>query len=126
MRFLLDTHIYLWCINDDKRLSTKARELILQASQVYVSSVSIWEISIKVKLGKLEADINDVIKAIQPTGLLELPFTVKHVQELYALPIHHRDPFDRILISQAISEPLRLLTADEKLIEYSELVDLVS
>lgn len=126
MRFLLDTHIYLLCINDDKRLSTKARELILQASQVYVSSVSIWEISIKVKLGKLEADINDVINAIQPTGLLELPLTVKHVQELYALPIHHRDPFDRILISQAISEPLRLLTADEKLIEYSELVDLVS
>lgn len=121
----MDTHIYLWCINDDKKLSKDIRELILKANQVYVSSVSIWEISIKVKLGKLDANIKEVINAIAKSGFLELPLTVKHVKELNALSNHHRDPFDRILIAQTISEPLRFLTADEKLSDYSELVDFV-
>jgi len=125
MRLLLDTHIYLWSLNDDKKLSTAARALILDATEVYVSSISIWEASIKAKLGKLDVDINALTTAITESGFLELPLNVRHVNEVHQLPNFHKDPFDRILIAQAISEPLRFLTADEKLKEYSELVEIV-
>jgi PIN domain nuclease of toxin-antitoxin system len=125
MRLLLDTHIYLWSIKDDPKLSTAARTLILDATEVYISSVSIWEASIKAKLGKLDVDINDLTAAISDSGFLELSLNIKHVNEVHRLPNLHKDPFDRILIAQAISEPLRFLTADQKLKEYSELVEIV-
>lgn len=125
MRLLLDTHIYLWSIKDDPKLSTAARALIVDAAEVYISSVSIWEASIKAKLGKLEVDIDALTTAISESGFLELPLNVKHINGVHRLPNFHKDPFDRILIAQAISEPLRFLTADEKLREYSELVEIV-
>jgi PIN domain nuclease of toxin-antitoxin system len=125
MRLLLDTHIYLWCVKDDRKLSKTARVLILEAAEVYVSSVSIWEASIKIKLGKLDANLDNLVKAILKSGFLELPLTVKHVSKVNELPPLHRDPFDRILIAQASSEPLKFLTADTKLKEYSELVEIV-
>lgn len=123
MRLLLDTHIYLWCVNDDPQLSEVARSLILAAEQVYVSSITIWEIAIKAKLGKLEADVDDLTSAIINSGYQELPFTAKHAVVVAGLPNIHRDPFDRALIAQAISEPLRLLTVDKELRSYSELID---
>ena len=125
MRLLLDTHVYLWCITNDRRLSQKAQSLILNAAETYVSSISICEIAIKIKLGKLNGDVNELVDAINRSGFLELSLTVKHAAELYQLSDIHRDPFDRILIAQAISEPLRFLTADSILIAYSELVELV-
>ena len=125
MRLLLDTHVYLWSIKDDQKLSAAARALILDAVEVYISSVSIWEASIKAKLGKLEVDINALTTAISESGFLELSLNLKHVKEVDRLPNLHKDPFDRILIAQAISEPLNFLTADEKLKEYSELVKVV-
>src|SRR5688500_1153976 len=118
MRLLLDTHIYLWSIKADKKLSPAARALILEAHEVYISSVSIWEASIKAKLGKLDVDINALTTAISESGFLELPLNVNHINEVHRLPNLHKDPFDRVLIAQAISEPLRFLTADEKLREY--------
>lgn len=125
MRLLLDTHIYLWSIKDDQKLSIAARALILDATEVYISSASIWEASIKAKLGKLDVDINALTAAIAESGFLELPLNIKHVNEAHRLLNLHKDPFDRILIAQAMSEPLRFLTADEKLKEYSELVEIV-
>lgn len=125
MRILLDTHVYLWCVNNDAQLSTHARSLILDSSEVYVSSASIWEIGIKVKLGKLNADINELMHAIEKSGFLELPISMQHAAEVYQLPNLHRDPFDRILLAQALCEPLKLLTSDKKLREYSSLVEVI-
>jgi PIN domain nuclease of toxin-antitoxin system len=125
MRLLLDTHIYLWCVKDDKQLSKKARTLIQDASEVYVSSASIWEAAIKAKLGKLSVQIDALARAITESGFLELPITTDHAAYVYQLPDLHRDPFDRMLIAQTISEPLRFLTADSFLQQYSKLVELV-
>jgi PIN domain nuclease of toxin-antitoxin system len=125
MRLLLDTHIYLWCVNDNHLLSKEARKLISDASEVYVSAASIWEAAIKIKLKKLKANLNELVDAISESGFLELPILMKHVMGINHLSNVHRDPFDRILISQAINEPLRLLTCDAILTQYSELVALV-
>lgn len=125
MRILLDTHIYLWWLQDSPRLSPKAREMIQTATEVYVSSASLWECSIKIGLGKLQADIAELVAQIDASGFVELPVYARHSLALSRLPEHHRDPFDRLLIAQAISEPLRLLTADQQLGHYSELVELV-
>ncbi len=125
MRLLLDTHVYLWFVKNDRKLSAKARELIASADNVYVSSASIWEIAIKIKLGKLGGKLNELISAIEESGFQELPITIKHTAYIYELPDAHRDPFDRILVAQAICEPLRFLTADNLLSPYSDLVEII-
>jgi PIN domain nuclease of toxin-antitoxin system len=125
MRLLLDTHVFLWCIKSDKRLSKQVRAKILQASEVYVSSASIWESTIKIKLKKLDADVDQMVAAITESGFIELPITAYHAAQVAHLPDFHRDPFDRILLAQAISEPLTFLTADTQLKSYSELVEVI-
>ena len=125
MRLLLDTHVFLWCVNDDRRLSKAARDLLDGAAEIYVSSASIWEAAIKSRLGKLEADVDALASAIAASGFLELPVSAKHAAAVARLPDFHGDPFDRLLIAQAISEPLRFLTADSVLRQYSDLVELV-
>jgi PIN domain nuclease of toxin-antitoxin system len=97
----------------------------MDATEVFVSSASLWEIAIKVKLKKLKANVDDLISAIDESGFTELPITSKHVAQVSLLPDVHRDPFDRILIAQMLSEPLRLMTKDTLLQSYSELVMLV-
>lgn len=125
MRLLLDTHVYLWWLQDHPKLSENGREKIIAASEVYISSASIWEASIKIGIGKLDVDINELIAEIAGSGFQELPITTKHAAMVMRLPNIHCDPFDRILIAQAMCEPLRFLTADEILIKYSELAELV-
>lgn len=125
MRILLDTHIYLWWLQDHPKLSTLAREKIISATEVYVSSASIWEASIKIGIGKLDADIDALVAQIAQNGFLELPVYARHAMQLQRLPVIHRDPFDRMLVAQAMCEPLRLLSADAQIARYSELVDLV-
>ncbi len=125
MRLLLDTHVFLWCVNDDRRLTKAARALLSGATEIYVSSASIWEAAIKVRLGKLEVNIDALVSAIADSGFLELPVTAKHAAAVCRLADVHNDPFDRLLIAQAISEPLRFLTADKLLCQYSDLVELV-
>lgn len=122
MRLLLDTHIYLWVLSDHPKLSAYARKLILDADEVYISSASIWEASIKIGLGKLDANIDRLVAEIEPCGFKELPVRAVHAAMVRHLPDIHRDPFDRILIAQAISEPLKLLTVDEHFAAYTELV----
>jgi PIN domain nuclease of toxin-antitoxin system len=125
MRLLLDTHVFLWCVKDDRRLTQAARALLAGAAEIYVSSASIWEAAIKAKLGKLDADVDALVAAIADSGFLELPVSAKHAAAVSRLPDVHNDPFDRLLIAQAVSEPLRFLTADDVLGQYSDLVELV-
>jgi PIN domain nuclease of toxin-antitoxin system len=125
MRLLLDTHVFLWWIREDKRLSKTSVNKIKEAEEVYMSSASIWEIAIKMRLGKISGDLNALIQEIYNSHFLELPVTNQHAATTLKLPDIHRDPFDRILIAQAISEPLVFLTADPKLEKYSELVEVI-
>jgi PIN domain nuclease of toxin-antitoxin system len=120
---LLDTHIYLWLANGSPRLTAQAKERIESADRVFVSSATIWEIAIKVQLGKLRVDLDELIEQIQANGFEELPVLARHAKALASLPRHHGDPFDSLLVAQAISETMRLLTADPQLKAYSELVE---
>ncbi len=125
MHILLDTHIFLWWLNNDSKLSKNTKTMILSAAEVYVSSASIWEACIKVKIGKLEFQVEKLAQAVSESGFLELPITAQHAVGTWKLPDIHHDPFDRILIAQAICEPLQFLTADKLLESYSELVKVV-
>ncbi|HEX4044516.1 MAG TPA: type II toxin-antitoxin system VapC family toxin [Gammaproteobacteria bacterium] len=125
MKILLDTHIFLWCTRDDKELSKKARSIICEATEVYVSSATIWEAVIKVNLGKLKVNIEELVDAITISGFTELPMSAKHAATVLQLHNLHCDPFDRILLAQAMSEPLKFVTADSLLKNYSDLVEIV-
>ena len=125
MRILLDTQLYLWFLADSSKLSKKARKTIAESDTVYVSAASIWEAAIKVGLGRLAVSLDDLLQGIEGSGFLELPITARQSALVSQLPSHHCDPFDRLLIAQAIHEPLRLLTADFSLQPYSDLVELV-
>lgn len=124
MRVLLDTHLLLWALGSPLKLSAETRKLV-DTSEVYVSAASIWEISIKAALGKLKADVAQVLAALQPAGLGLLPITGEHAARVARLPAHHKDPFDRILIAQAVTEPMILLTNDKALEPYGDLVRVV-
>ncbi|KGM33342.1 type II toxin-antitoxin system VapC family toxin [Inquilinus limosus] len=125
MRLLLDTNILIWVMGDDPMLSAVARRMIEEASAVHVSAVSIWEISIKAALGKLQIDMTEFMPQLGEAGFEPLTVSWDHVRAVHDLPHHHRDPFDRMLIAQAVTEPLRLLTHDGALARYSDLVTVV-
>jgi PIN domain nuclease of toxin-antitoxin system len=125
MRLLLDTHIFLWWVRDDKRLSKISVDKIKEAEEIYISSASIWEIAIKMRLGKVSGNMNALVQEIHNSHFLELPITSQHAAATLELPDIHRDPFDRMLLAQALLEPLVFLTGDSKLKKYSELVELV-
>jgi PIN domain nuclease of toxin-antitoxin system len=118
MRFLLDTHVLLWRLEDPRQLSKAARKVIRDGSNlVYISAAVAWEIAIKKAIGKLDApdDLEDVMEA---NRFLPLPITISHALAVKSLPGHHRDPFDRILIAQALHEGLCLVTRDSEIARY--------
>jgi len=121
MRILLDTHLLLWSLSQPKRLSASVRRKI-DAGEVYVSAASIWEISIKLTLGKLDASPREVLDGIEPAGFGLLAISAEHAVRVAELPSRHRDPFDRILVAQALVEPMILLTNDEALKGYGSFV----
>ena len=125
MRILLDTHVYLWWLQDHPKLSKAGRDRIVSASEVYVSSASIWGATMKAGIGKLEVDVKQLVTEIENSGFKELSISARHAAAVARLPDIHRDPFDRILIAQALCEPLRFLTADSILSGYSELVEII-
>jgi PIN domain nuclease of toxin-antitoxin system len=125
VRLLLDTHIFLWAVTDGERLTAEARRLLLDADEVYVSAASIWEIAIKAALGRISGDMDQMVAAVNASGFEELPITARHAASVVRLPAYHRDPFDRLLVAQAMTEPLVLVTADAVLGRYSELVRVV-
>ena len=125
MKLLLDTHILLWVMQDAPQLGRPARRLLNDAEAIYVSSVSLWEITIKSALGKLRVDQNEFDAQLEKIGFAPLPVTWAHTRGLRTLPLLHGDPFDRMLVAQAMSEPLHLLTRDAVLKTYSDLVVVV-
>jgi PIN domain nuclease of toxin-antitoxin system len=118
----LDTNIVLWAVADPKKLSREARRTIERAESVHVSSVSVWEVGIKVALGKLKINLDEFLRTVDAMGFEQLAVSWEHARVFSWLPVHHRDPFDRMLVAQAMSEPLILLTHDEALSAYGDLV----
>ncbi|WP_158746684.1 type II toxin-antitoxin system VapC family toxin [Acidisphaera sp. L21] len=119
MRLLLDTHALLWWLSDDAQLGSYARELIADpANEILVSVVSLWEIQVKVRVGKLAADMRDILNEIEAQALDLLPIDLAHLLCLAALPAHHRDPFDHLLIAQAITEGATFMSEDRHIPEY--------
>lgn len=122
MRLLLDTHVFLWAVTGSRRLNTAARQVIAAADEVYVSSASIWEITIKASIGRIDADPDELAAVIEPSGFIALPVSAMHAAGVRHLPPIHQDPFNRLLVAQALAEPLRLITADGQLSRYTDLV----
>ncbi len=119
MKLLLDTHALLWWLADDERLGPRARSRIeSRGNEVLVSHVSLWEIAIKIGIGKLRLDIGEAVAAIRERGFAELSLTPPHLITLAALERHHRDPFDHMLIAQAIVEGAMLLSEDGRMRDY--------
>jgi PIN domain nuclease of toxin-antitoxin system len=125
MRLLLDTHVFIWSVMDSRQLKAATRGLLASAEVVYVSAASIWEIAIKTRLGKMTGDPEAFAAAIDASGFQELAVTAKHAAAVAKLPLHHSDPFDRLLLAQAFLEPLRLVTADKAFVAYGGAIDLV-
>jgi PIN domain nuclease of toxin-antitoxin system len=128
MRLLLDTHILLWALIAPDRLPKAVREAIeTPTNDVLFSSASVWEIAIKAGLGRAEFNVEpaELVAAALDSGFVELPVRSAAAIKVATLPPHHRDPFDRLLAAQAMTEPAVLLTADAKLPAYSEMVRLV-
>ena len=122
MRLLLDTHIFLWMVNGNLRVGSRERELIADAQEVYISSATLWEIAIKFSAGKLQVNMDELLEEIATGGFRQLSVMNHHAMAVARLPLLHRDPFDRMLVAQAMTEPMRLLTSDRQLTGYSELV----
>jgi PIN domain nuclease of toxin-antitoxin system len=119
VRLLLDTHALLWALGSPDRLPARiAKALRDPSNSVYVSAASAWEIAIKASLGKLTADVDEIVGAIAEVGFDELSITLVHARRVRALPSHHRDPFDRMLVAQAIEEGLAIVTHDGALQAY--------
>lgn len=125
MNLLLDTHVALWAIADSPRLSEKARDMILAPrARVWISAASVWEIAIKHSLGRGDMPIsgNEAVRHFGAAGYQFLPIEPEHAAAIETLPLHHQDPFDRLLAAQAQVEPMRLLTADPLLLRYGDFV----
>ena len=119
MRILLNTHALLWWLEGDPRIERQAQDLIADpANDILVIIASLWEIVVKVRVGKLEADIRDIVAAVNAQGFETLETHPEHLEELVRLPMHHRDPFDHLLIAQAIAEGLTLLSEDQHVSAY--------
>ncbi len=129
MAVLLDTHVLLWAMDAPQRLPAHVRDMLANRSQaVYFSAASIWEIAVKSALKKVDFDYRpeEIAEAARQTGFTELPVTADHAARVADLPHHHRDPFDRLLIAQALWLPARFLTVDGLLVAYSDLVLLIN
>ena len=123
MRLLLDTHILLWALADPRRLSEPARDAIESVeNEVLFSAASIWEIAIKAEVLRAEfgVDTTTIIAAARDMRFDELAIRAEHAAAIAVLPRHHKDPFDRLLVAQALTEPARLVTADKMLGAYSK------
>jgi len=113
VRLLLDTHVLLWWLADDRKLAKPAREIIANPNnEVHVSSASVWEAAIKAALGRLEIELDALEDAIVRNGFRPLPVGFRHALTAGQLPSVHRDPFDRMLVAQASVEELRVVSHD--------------
>jgi len=121
MRVLLDAHVFVWWVGDHPRLSDRAREIIAHgATEIYVSSVSVWELLVKAQLGRVEMPepARFIPAQLVANGFEALPLHLHHVLALERLPAVHRDPFDRMLVAQATVEGMAFVSADRALAGY--------
>ena len=128
MDLLLDTHALIWFADEPEKLSARAYDAIVdESNRVFISVASVWELQIKMQLGKLSLDLPlpELVKTQETENdMTVLPVRLPHVYGLNTLPPHHRDPFDRLMISQAITECLKLVSVDGCIQSYSDVVDL--
>lgn len=125
MNLLLDTHVALWAIADSPKLPKRARELLeLPEAVVWISVASVWEIAIKHALGRGDMPVSsqDAVSYFRESGYRFLAIEPEHAVAVETLPTHHQDPFDRILIAQAVVEPMRLVTHDSIVASYSDAI----
>lgn len=125
MNLLLDTHVALWAITDSPRLPAAARDLIAaEKTTVWVSAVTLWEIAIKHALGRGDMPVSsrDALHYFEQSGYRLLSIAPEHTVAVEALPPHHQDPFDRLLVAQALHEPMRLMTSDPVVALYSDTI----
>jgi PIN domain nuclease of toxin-antitoxin system len=125
VNLLLDTHVALWAITDSERLTGRARQLIQEpTSVIWVSVVSLWEIAIKHGLGRGDMPVSSqqALSYFKAAGYRILSLDATHVLALQDLPAHHQDPFDRMLVAQALTEPMRLMSHDAMVARYSDTV----
>lgn len=123
MRYLLDTHALIWCLEDSLELPEKVRKEILNSNnKCYVSIASLWEIAIKIKLGKLTIQLpfDRLTDYLSYNNIELLPISPSHLDHLLTIDLHHRDPFDRMIIAQALSEQLTIITRDEHFSRYTD------
>jgi len=119
MNLLLDTHVFLWAIDNNPNLSPAAREAIVDGRNiVYVSAATAWEISIKRAIGKLKVPQSDYLEELQLHRFTPLSITTEHALAVENLPLHYKDPFDRMLVAQALEEKLTLVTRDLRMKAY--------
>jgi len=113
VRLLLDTHILIWWLSDDRKLARAAREIIANPdNDVLVSAASVWEVAIKAALGRIDVELDDFEDEIVKSGFRPLPIGLRHAVTVGRLPAVHRDPFDRMLVAQASVEELRVVSHD--------------
>ncbi len=118
-RILLDSHVFLWWMADDRKLKAEARAAIASPSAlVHVSAATIWEIAIKARLGKVSPGTPSLSGEIAANGFVELPVLARHAESAGSLPPHHDDPFDRMLIAQSQLEGLTIVTHDKRFAPY--------
>jgi PIN domain nuclease of toxin-antitoxin system len=121
MQILIDTHILIWFLEGNNLLSSKHQKLLANSqNEVFVSIASIWEMAIKISLGKLTMSnsLADIVKQLSVENIQILPILPKHTLEVLTLPFHHRDPFDRIILAQTKIENLNLISVDTEFIKY--------
>jgi PIN domain nuclease of toxin-antitoxin system len=118
VRLLLDTHALLWFAGSPDTLDPGARQAIVAADEVNVSAASLWEVSTKLAIGKLGADVEDIPGELDEWGFGTMPVTAAHAWAAGSLPLHHRDPFDRMLVAQAQVEGMTIVTRDPQIVRY--------
>ncbi len=119
MNYLLDTHTFLWWVDDSRQLSDISREIIHNGSnRIFLSLASQWEIGIKASIGRLEFPMDQLEDTVEQNGFELLAMTTRHIIKSTGLPMHHRDPFDRMLIAQARLESLTLISRDAVFPDY--------
>jgi len=125
INLLLDTNVFIWYFWGSDRIDSIKNLIIAKDSDVYFSAASLWEIAIKARIGKIKIDMDELRQFAKKHAFIELPITGEYTKAYQELPQLHKDPFDHMLLAQAITCPMRLITSDPILAEYSSLVMVV-
>jgi PIN domain nuclease of toxin-antitoxin system len=128
VRLLIDTHLLIWAVSEPRKLPSRVRALLEDgANEILFSTCSAWELAVKASTGRpnFEGSPSEIVAGGFEAGFVELPIKMQAALKIAELPPHHRDPFDRLLVAQAMTETIQLLTVDRKLAVYSELVTVI-